>query len=76
MAFSKMKNEVILTSLTTERLSLDLSWCERKGESIVLPSSQKHCLCLLDWTAGIFSLKSKIRKYNKNMQKYSVIFQF
>lgn len=47
------------------------SWYEREGGSTVLQSSQKHCL--LDWTVETFTLKNKMRKYSKNVQKFSFI---
>lgn len=64
MAFSKLKNERTSTSLTTGWLSLVFSLCERQGGSTVLQSSQKHRLSLFGRTAGILTLKIKIRKYN------------
>ena len=72
MAFSRLKNKRISTSLTMARFSFVFSWCETERVSTVLQSSQKHCLCLFARIAGIFTLKHKIRKY-KNVQKFSII---
>lgn len=71
MAFSRLKKERISTSLTTGRLSLIFPWCKREGGSTVLQSSQEHSLRFFGWTAGIFTLKNKIRKYSKNVQNFS-----
>ena len=75
MAFSRLKNKSISTSLTMERFSSVFSWCEIEGVSTVLESSQMHCLCLLARTSGIFTLKHKIRKYIKNVQKFAYFYQ-
>ena len=75
MAFSRLKNKSISTSLTMERFSSVFSWCEIEGVSTVLESSQMHCLRLLARTSGVFTLKHKIRKYIKNVQKFAYFYQ-